>query len=512
MNDTGRRGPAREGGQRMVMREEVKLRLNAGGLAIGRSGTVDMPAPESINYRQNVISVMSGVLMPCYDIHLQYQRLSIIPPIHFEHIEIYDASLTVQHRHELNMNTAWFRVFRIFSLPSLCGLTQEIVENWNWPWYYGQFMGMGICCYKCWRFFLPFGFLNTHFSDLRPSEQSSHFIRQKKGDARLLFTEVSTCGSIIQLFSVFHTLRCECVTNDSHGQSAVPQGGSNSSVPPKRGQLGEDRQATVYTSRGLDWLSAIHRWASRFMFFPYFFVLQLRLRQMEVFVTNKSGRNRRTSAAISPTHIIVDISFTPSPAQPISTVTIRTALTGTASYLDTLVLAPGLHQQQSADEVNHGELPTTGAMATGYVFHVGNPATVRYLQTIGPTDHLVTARTITVLVLLGTIEDWWGFGVLWMLVLARLIDVVVIERRSHMRWKGAHEIGQGDLLVLLREPKKYERRLDMADDLFEETGKKDWAIGMGIVKADYWKHGSRSDQTGSSDMTIYLPTEPRNVA
>ncbi|KAK0430025.1 hypothetical protein EV421DRAFT_2025422 [Armillaria borealis] len=297
----------------------------------------------------------------------------------------------------------------------------------------------------------------------------------------------------------------------------------------------------------------------------------------------------------------------------LSTVVTRTALTGTASYLDALVLAPGLHQQQSADEVNHGEIPTTGAMTTGYVFRVENPATVRYLQTIGRTGHLVTpvaGKSATLLhllcpvlttiafVLLGVIEDWWGIGVLWMLVLARFVNVVIIKQRSVKEWKGAPEPDvDGDLLILLSqdrwvrlqgsvddlkavtagqwlrelsvyesyttafatllvyvsaalagnaskvgslliaclllcsvallgvcnsttkylqmydrvvrtqgEPKKYERRLDMAADLIVETGRKDWAIGIALVKADevetiIEKHGSQSNKTGSTDNT-----------
>ncbi|KAK0451155.1 uncharacterized protein EV420DRAFT_1482565 [Desarmillaria tabescens] len=186
----------------------------------------------------------------------------------------------------------------------------------------------------------------------------------------------------------------------------------------------------------------------------------------------------------------------------LSTVAMRTVLTGTASYLDALVLAPGMHQQQSADEVNHGELPTAGAMTTGYIFRVENPATVRYLQTIGHTGHLVNVwvypgpsgddnlsitnrriqsfivagipaavlyllcpvLTAVVFALLGVIEDWWGFGVLWMLVLARLINVVVIKRRSVMGWKGAPEDGDGDLLILLSQD-RWVRLQGSVDDL-----------------------------------------------
>ncbi|KAG7443745.1 uncharacterized protein BT62DRAFT_981914 [Guyanagaster necrorhizus] len=298
----------------------------------------------------------------------------------------------------------------------------------------------------------------------------------------------------------------------------------------------------------------------------------------------------------------------------LSTVAMRTALTGTASYIDALVLAPGMHQQQSADEVNRGETPITGAMTSGYFFHVENPATVRYLQTIGCTGHLVTAHvspnpsfnsmlsrnnrliqsfvvagipaallyllcpvlTIAVFALLGAIQDWWAFGVLWMLVIARSINVVVVKQRSVKGWKGAKERSEiGDLLILLSqdrwvrlkgsvddlkavtagqwlqemsdmesfavafatllvymcaalagnasrvgslliaclllcsvallglcnsltnclqmydcvvrvegEPKQYKRRLDMAADLIVESGRRDWAIDIGLVKHD----------------------------
>ncbi|SJL08152.1 uncharacterized protein ARMOST_11515 [Armillaria ostoyae] len=168
-------------------------------------------------------------------------------------------------------------------------------------------------------------------------------------------------------------------------------------------------------------------------------------------------------------------------------VALRTALVGGACFLDVLVLVPGMHKQQCADESNRGEFPTTGAMTSGYVFRVENPATVSYLQSIGQTGHLVTARvsqhpsqntdislqkrvvqslfvagvpatilyflcpisTISVFVILCVIGDWWGIGALGMFVSARLINVVVIKRRSQQGWKGATETGNGDLLILL---------------------------------------------------------------
>ncbi len=154
-----------------------------------------------------------------------------------------------------------------------------------------------------------------------------------------------------------------------------------------------------------------------------------------------------------------------------------------------LVLAPGMHTQQSADDVNRGEFPMTGSMTTGNIFRVENPATVRYLQDISRTGCLVTARvsskhrscntfkiplygidlspifvagaraallyflcpvlTIIVFAFLGAIKDWWALAVLGMLILARMINVVVIKRRSRKDWKGAKEEGELDLFVLL---------------------------------------------------------------
>ncbi|KAK0430029.1 hypothetical protein EV421DRAFT_2042141 [Armillaria borealis] len=155
----------------------------------------------------------------------------------------------------------------------------------------------------------------------------------------------------------------------------------------------------------------------------------------------------------------------------LSIVAVRTALTGTASPLDVLLLAPGMHQQQSAEEVNRGEFPTTGSIINGYVFRVENPATVSYLQRIARTGHLVAAQvsmhpsrdalypytiafpilTVVVLALLAAIQDWWGFWVLGMLIAARAINVIVIRRRSKDSedWKGAPEKGPGDLLIIL---------------------------------------------------------------
>ncbi|SJK96762.1 uncharacterized protein ARMOST_00008 [Armillaria ostoyae] len=67
---------------------------------------------------------------------------------------------------------------------------------------------------------------------------------------------------------------------------------------------------------------------------------------------------------------------------------------GTAFSLDIFLLALGMRRQLAVDNINHGEFPTTGAMTTGYVFRVENPATVSNLQAIGRTGHLVTARVL----------------------------------------------------------------------------------------------------------------------
>ncbi|KAK0190133.1 hypothetical protein F5146DRAFT_1122490 [Armillaria mellea] len=137
-------------------------------------------------------------------------------------------------------------------------------------------------------------------------------------------------------------------------------------------------------------------------------------------------------------------------------VALRTALTGGASFLDALVLVPGMHKQQCADEINRGEFPTTGVMTSGYVFRVENPATNRVLQSLFVSGSQATVlyflcliSTVVVFALLGVIGDWWGFGALGMFVFARLINVIVIRRRSQQGWKGAIEDGDGDLLILL---------------------------------------------------------------
>lgn len=169
----------------------------------------------------------------------------------------------------------------------------------------------------------------------------------------------------------------------------------------------------------------------------------------------------------------------------LGTIARRTALTGTAVYLDSLVLCPGIHRQQTASELNGGELPPAAAMTTGYVFRVENQAMVAYLQSKAKTGHLTTLTaecetksglrtlwkalfgpgdsllvflllmtirlsTIFSFTFLITIQDWWGFAILLSLMVARISNIYIVRRRTRPGWHGISEPGvKGDLLVLL---------------------------------------------------------------
>lgn len=49
----------------------------------------------------------------------------------------------------------------------------------------------------------------------------------------------------------------------------------------------------------------------------------------------------------------------------LSTLQARTALTGTSTLLDLLVICPGIYLQQKAINLNEGEYPACGAMTSG---------------------------------------------------------------------------------------------------------------------------------------------------
>ncbi|KZT19877.1 hypothetical protein NEOLEDRAFT_927636 [Neolentinus lepideus HHB14362 ss-1] len=181
----------------------------------------------------------------------------------------------------------------------------------------------------------------------------------------------------------------------------------------------------------------------------------------------------------------------------LKTITARTALMGTSSFLDVLFIAPGIHTQQRASEVNGGEYPTTGALHSGFVFRIENQATVSFLQSIAKTGHVTNvavapkplkrrpfskdavatvlylaglAMTIGVLFVFWYIRDWWGLGVLGMLILARFFNVIVTKHRTRLGWKGVSEPGlPGDLFVLLSED-RWVRMRGLIDDLKLVTG------------------------------------------
>lgn len=173
---------------------------------------------------------------------------------------------------------------------------------------------------------------------------------------------------------------------------------------------------------------------------------------------------------------------------------IRTALTGSASFLDIFFITPGMHIQRYASNVNGGEYPTAGLMTTGRILRVENQATIGYLKTIGKTGHLATVRvshresrsslslskteiiahllylagvgsTIASLALLGVIGDWWTFGVISILLFARALNVAVLKCRMKQGWKGALEPDiEGDILILLTQD-RWIRMRGMLDDL-----------------------------------------------
>ena len=181
----------------------------------------------------------------------------------------------------------------------------------------------------------------------------------------------------------------------------------------------------------------------------------------------------------------------------------RTALTGTSTFLDCLILCPGLHLQQRAVNLHNGEYPACGAMTSGFVFRVENPATVFYLQRVGRTGHLTevivselhdrdhwyswvlsmffsfhTTTTIstlaymtavlwtsTAIVLMALVRDFWGVGVVGIFILTRLCNVIVIRRRARVGWAGKSEPGvRGDLLILLTQD-RWVRMTGYVDDL-----------------------------------------------
>jgi hypothetical protein len=178
---------------------------------------------------------------------------------------------------------------------------------------------------------------------------------------------------------------------------------------------------------------------------------------------------------------------------PLTTLAQRTAQRGTCP-LDPLVLAPGLHLQPTANDLHKGEYPACAALTSGYVFRVENPATVYFLQCVGRTGCLTNLKVSAqasssrflptrseALSSLGyyaavgcsvfaaqrvyALNDIWGLFFISNLILIRLINFVVLRRRSQPGWFGAPEPGvQGDLFILLSQD-RWVRIRGQVDDL-----------------------------------------------
>jgi hypothetical protein len=94
---------------------------------------------------------------------------------------------------------------------------------------------------------------------------------------------------------------------------------------------------------------------------------------------------------------------------------------------------------------------------------------------------IAMALTMAVIILFGLIHDWWGIEIMSMLMIARLINMVVIKRRTTLGWKGASEPGvQCDLLVLLSQD-RWVRMRGLVNDLKEVTSGR-WLRDQSTVK------------------------------
>lgn len=174
----------------------------------------------------------------------------------------------------------------------------------------------------------------------------------------------------------------------------------------------------------------------------------------------------------------------------LSDVARRTAVTGTSTLIDVLVLCPGFHRQQDAPNLNGGEYPICAAMTTGYVFRVENEAIVSYLQKVGRSGYLtrltVSNRSstlfgasmisviaylggillsVTTMVLLFLLDDLHGLAFVGVLVFVRLVNVMIIQSRAVMGWKGESEPGQRSDLIILLSQDRWVRLQGTVDDV-----------------------------------------------
>ncbi|KAK0492386.1 hypothetical protein EDD18DRAFT_1079807 [Armillaria luteobubalina] len=188
----------------------------------------------------------------------------------------------------------------------------------------------------------------------------------------------------------------------------------------------------------------------------------------------------------------------------LSPITTRTSQVGKASYLDILVLLPGMQCQQSACDQSactmnciqfQGEstkdaspfvypnmksylesIACPGSIVMAHVsthpshnpqlpylnchiqslFVMGVCATLLYL--------LCLTLTVSAAVFLGHIQDWWGLRVLVVFMVSRLINVVVVRWRSKRQEVAREPNVEGDLLVLLSQ-NQWVHLWGMSDDL-----------------------------------------------
>lgn len=162
----------------------------------------------------------------------------------------------------------------------------------------------------------------------------------------------------------------------------------------------------------------------------------------------------------------------------LGTISARTAIVGSSSWLDCLLLAPGLHYQQATDAaVNDPQSYAAVENVHGRIstFNITNPATVRYLQRVGRAGEIVTVDvgtlperfrhgrrrrrhgqrgtilrdahddfgwyshvlylaspilTVAAIVFMVLLQEWWGLSLLVALMLSRLMNIWLIKQRS----------------------------------------------------------------------------------
>jgi hypothetical protein len=151
-------------------------------------------------------------------------------------------------------------------------------------------------------------------------------------------------------------------------------------------------------------------------------------------------------------------------------------LTGTSTWLDILLLAPGIPYQQKADTLDNPNVgrpqPDVTNLNNGSVSKVTNTATIHYLQRIGDKNKPVvldvggsyagTSRpvglgprgrifqpkvpamfklstilylagpmlTIVSIILMILTQDWWGVALICLLMVSRAINVWIIQERT----------------------------------------------------------------------------------